>query len=92
MVTLLVIVSVWYTCRPPPRFDATDAAFPLTNRCKYISYSLVGPPPNFGSMSVGKSVRTPSKLLVSSAIIPDTIGGIYGGFLPWENSSNLLKI
>ena len=88
---LLVIIRVRCPFPPPPRFDATDATFPLTNICKPINASLVGSPPIFGSMGVGKSTRTPLTLLVAPAIMPHTLGGIDGGFVPWYNLSNLLK-
>ena len=86
-----VIVRAKYLCQPPPRFDATDAAFPLINQCRSIIPSLVGSPSIFGSIGVGKSVRTPSTLLVALAISSRTLVGLDGGFVPWDNSSNLLK-
>ena len=87
----VVIDSVRCPCRPPPRFDATDAAFPLINRCILISPYLVGSPSIFGRIGVGKSTRTPSTLIVAPAISSCTLVGIYSGFFPWENLSNLLK-
>ena len=42
-------------------------------------------------MGVGKFVITPSKLLVAPAILSHTPVGIYGGFIPRDKSSNLLK-
>ena len=89
--SLAVIVSVRCPCRPPPRSDATDAAFPLTNRCRSISTSLVGSLSIFGRMGMRNSARTPSTLLVSPAISSRTLVGVDGGFVPWDNLSNLLK-
>ena len=68
-----------------------DAAFPLTNKCKSTSASLVGSPPIFESMGVGNYERTPSMLVVAPVIMIFTLGGIYGGCFLWDNSSNLLK-
>ena len=66
-------------------------AFLLTNRCKSISSSLVDSSDFFGSMDVRKSVRNPLSLLVVPSIMSRTIGGIDGGFVPWEKLSNMLK-
>ena len=78
-------------CRPPPRFNATDAVFPLYNQCISISPSLVGSTSIFGRIGVGKSSRISSMLLISPAILSRTLLGINGGFVPWENSYNLLN-
>ena len=80
-----------YPCLPPLRFDATETAFPLTNWCKYISTFLVGSTLIFESMGVRKSARTPSTLHVVPVIMYHTLGGINGGFFPWDNLYNLLK-
>ena len=87
----LVFVSTRCPCWPPLRFDATDAALPLTNRFKLIIPSLIGYHQILRIMGVGKSTRTPSMLLVAPTIISCTLGDIKGGFVPWENSPNLLK-
>ena len=91
MYSALVIVSARCPCQPPPRFDATGTVFTLTNRCKCISTSLVSYSLIFGSIGVGKSLSTPSALIVAPAITTPTMGGIDGRFIPWDKSSNLLK-
>ena len=91
MYSLLVIVRARCMCRPPLRFDATDASFPLINWYKLISPYLVGSPPIFVRIGVGNSARTPSTQLVAAAMMHCTPVGIDGGFVPLENSSNLLK-
>ena len=78
-------------CQPPLRFDATDAAFQLINRCIFISPYLVGSLSMFGRIFIGKSMRTPWKLLVAPNISSRTLFGINSGFVPWDNLSNLLK-
>ena len=86
-----IIVSMRCPCRPPPRFDATDSAFPLINLCISINPYLVGTPLIFGRMGVGKYARTPSMLIVAPAISSRTLLVIDGGFVTWDNLSNLLK-
>ena len=67
------------------------AAFLLINRCRSISSSLVRSLSIFGRIGVRKSARIPLALLVAPVIFPCTLVGIDGGFVPWDNSSNLLK-
>ena len=52
---------------------------------------LVGSPPIFGMIGVGKSARTPLTLVFSPAMTPLTIVGIDSRFIPWDKLSNLLK-
>ena len=86
---VIVIARCW--CRPPPNFNTTVTSFPLTNLCISISPSLVCSPPIFGRISVRKPSRTLSALLVALAISLCTLVRLDGRFIPWENSSNLLK-
>ena len=88
MYSSAVIISARCLCRPPLRFDATDAAFPLINQCISINTSFVGSPPTFGRMGVRKYMSTLSTLLVSPTILSCTLVGIYGS---WDNLSNVLK-
>ena len=89
--SLAVIISTRFLCRTPPRFNATDAVFPLTNQCRSISTSLVSFLSIFGRIGSGKSARTPSTLIVAPTISYHTLVGIDSGFVPWDNSSNMLK-
>ena len=73
-------------------FDYIDAAFPLTNWCSLLSPYLVGSPPIFGRIGSSKSAKTPSALVVLPAMTFRAIVGIDGGFIPWYNSSDMLKI
>ena len=91
MYSLAVITSALCPFQPPLSFDATDATFPLIDRCRPISASLVGSPPIFRIMGVGKSMRNSLVLIVAPVISSRALGGIDGGFIPWENSSNMLK-
>ena len=68
-----------------------DAAFTPINQYRYTESSLVVCPPILGSMGVGKYARTPLTLIVYHPILSCTLGGIDGGFVPWENSSNIFK-
>ena len=88
---MLVKVSARCPGQPPPRLDAIYAAFPLTNKCKSISASLVGSNPIFVSMGIGNSERTSLTLLISPAIMAITFGGLDSRFILWGNSSNLFK-
>ena len=54
--------------------------------------SLVGSPTISGSIGVVKSARNPSTLFSVPAISLCALGGIDGGFVPWDNLSNLLKL
>ena len=56
-----------------------------------MSPSLVGYPPIFGRIGVGKSARTPSTLVFTPTMMYSALVGIDGGFVPWDNSSNLLN-
>ena len=42
-------------------------------------------------MGIRKPARNPSTLLVTPTISYRTLVGLAGGFVPWENLSNLLK-
>ena len=86
-----VIVSTRCLCRPPPRFDATDSILLLINRCRSISPSIVSYPSIFGRIGVRNSASTPLTLIFAPAISSQTLVGINGGLIPWDNSSNLLK-
>ena len=77
--------------RPLPRFDDTDSTFSLINWCSLTRPSLVGYPPIFGRIRVGKSARIPSMLLVAPSMTSRILVGIGGGFVLWEKLSNLLK-
>ena len=72
----LVIITTRCMCRTHLKFDDTNIAFTLTNRCNSIGPSLINSPPIFGTEAVGKSY---------------TIVGIGGRFFPWGNLSNMLK-
>ena len=85
------IIRVRCTFHPPPRFDTTGAAFPLIIQYKSISASLVGSPPILGSMGVAKFAWNSSTFLFPPAVMSRNLGSINGGFVPWENWSNLLK-
>ena len=89
--SLIVIVRARCPCRPPPRFDDTDAAFPLHNWCSSMSPSLVGSPPIFGRIGVRKYARNPSMLVVAPTITSRALVGLDFRFVLWENSSNPLK-
>ena len=91
MCSSAVIVSTRCPCRPPLRFDATDAAFLLINHCISISPSLVGSLFIFISMGVRKSARSPSPVLVAPAVQSLSLVGLDGRFVPWDNLSKLLK-
>ena len=45
----------------------------------------------FGRIGVRKYERNHLALLIVPAISPHTIVGLNGGFIQWDNSSNLLK-
>ena len=85
MYSLDVIVIPRCLCRPPPRFDAIDAIYPLINSCRYISASLVFYLPILGSMGSGKSVSNTLTVIVFPAILYRAIGGIEGGLVLWDN-------
>ena len=91
MYSLDVIVIARCPCRPPPIFDAIDAAFPLSDQCRSIRASPVGSLTILGSMGVRTYVRTPLTLIFAPNILSCALGGIDGGFVPWDNLSNLLK-
>ena len=78
-------------CRPPPRLDNADAAFPLINWWISISPSIVGSLPIFLRIGVGMSAGTPSTLAVISAMMSCALVGVDGGFVPWDNLYNLLE-
>ena len=88
---VIIIIHARCPCQSSPRFDDTDAAFLMTNWYKLISPFLFGFSSIFGRLGVRKSLRTPLTLLVSTSIIYRTLGGIKGGFVPWDNSYNLFK-
>ena len=87
----LVIITTRCMCRPHLKFDDTNIAFTLTNRCNSIGPSLINSPPIFGTEAVGKSARTLTKTFVALAMMSYTIVGIGGRFFPWGNLSNMLK-
>ena len=87
----IVIFSTRCKFWHPLRFNDTDTAFPLTNRCIWMSPSIIGSHPIFGRIGVGKSERTPLTLVVAPFMTSCALVGSDDRFIPWENSSNLLK-
>ena len=57
-----------------------------------MNLSLVGYSPIFGRIGVRKSVRTPKTLVFAIVVTPCALVGMYGGFIPWDNSTNLFNI
>ena len=89
--SFLVIVRGRFPCLPPLKFDDMYDAFSLTNWCSLMSTSLVGYPPIFGRIGVGESTRNPLTLVVAHSMTYCNLVGIDGGFVPWDNSYNMLK-
>ena len=75
----------------PPRFEDTDAAFPLIHQWSLMSPFLVGSLSIVVWIGVGKSAMTPSTLVVAPAMMFRALVGIDSEFVLWDNSSNMLK-